>query len=864
MQDLRRQLKKYFGYDKFRPGQEEIISAILDGKQVIAVLPTGAGKSLCYQFPAIISEDFSIVISPLIALMKDQVDNLNKENEIAAFINSTMSYSEVEEVLQKISYGKIKLVYLAPERLDNKKFAERVVQLNPNYLFVDEAHCISEWGHNFRPSYTKISDFIAYSSMKKISAFTATATPEVVQDISSQLKFKEPNIFVKGFERENLYLNVHLNVKKHSKILELLSGIEGSAIIYTSSRKKAESVSEFLTTRGLRNSYYHAGLNAIIRRKVQEDFINDKNRIICATNAFGMGIDKKDIRLILHYNLPGTIESYYQEIGRAGRDNKDSKIYLLYDENDINIQNYFISNSHPNKEYIQNIYAAINDFNQIAVGSMPEYELVIDTDYISNYTGTAVTRGLIHASLKLLEGAGYLKQVSEFEKKDTIQILMSKNKLEEFVKRTSNEEIKNSLLILLREFGSELFSVHKQISVYNLSGLLDVSEDALHESLITLDNLGVISYRPSISKETVLLTAPRVEKEGLQLNYKKINESYLNSRKKLDKMIDYVFTNECRFKYILDYFGEEVDDYKCGKCDNCTASDRISDTAVDYISEMILKTLAEAGTQIPENSVIRIIQGEKDKESFTRFESFSAASNYGRNEIKIVLQNLISKKHIIRSQGHNKFLELTEEGLNVIKHFIKKTEPTGGYEKDLELFHTLRAIRKKASGKFMQTQYLLCPDDVLRSVAKLKPQTKAGLLNIKGFNNRMLNKIGDDFLEAIKSYGDKNETSKYNRELPQNIRETYNLLQKKYTLKEIAQLRKVSEPVISMQIETILEYDNKCDVEFLFSQGSYKLITDEIGKGFSSLKELKERLPASITYAQIRIAVAKNRSTLPL
>jgi len=861
MNEIEKALKRYFGYNSFLRGQKEIIESILKGKQVIAILPTGAGKSLCYQLPALISENFSIVISPLIALMKDQVDNLNKGNEVAAFINSTMSFSETEEVFQKISFGKIKLLYLAPERLDNKKFAERINELNPNFLFVDEAHCISEWGHNFRPSYTKIQEFIEYCSIKKVSAFTATATPEVVRDIQEQLNFKEPEIFVKGFERENLHLNVLLNVKKNSKVLELLSGTGGPAIIYTSSRKKAEEVSEFLSLKGINCGYYHAGLNSIERRKVQEEFINDNIRVICATNAFGMGIDKKDIRLIIHYNMPGSIENYYQEIGRAGRDNQESFVYMLYDERDLGIQNYFISNSHPTKELIQKIYSAINDFNQVAVGSLPETELIVDTEFISNHTGATISRGLLHSSLKFLENAGYLKQVSEFEKKDTIQFLMSKGNLEQFVRRTSDEELKNILLLLLRDFGSQLFREHKQISVYKIANILGISEEALSESLTTLDNLGIISYHPSIEKETILLTVPRIAKERLQLNYKKINEAYLNSKQKLDKMIDYVFTNECRFKYILNYFGEITEDYKCGKCDNCSTSKQISDSAVDYIAEMILKTLAESENQLPESSVIKIIRGEKEKESYAKFESFGAASNYGNNEIKIVIQNLISKKLITRSQGSNRYLELTREGLDQTEKIIPPTPKTNDYENDLGLFHVLKDVRKKASQKFVQIQYLICPDEVLKIIAKEKPKTKSALAGIEGFNNRMMNKVGEDFLEAINSYSILVKPTNYKREIPGNIRETYNLLKKKYSLQEIAQLRKLSEPVISMQIETILEYDSDCDIEYLFDKNNYELISKEIKKGFSSLKELKAKLPPKITFAHIRIAVAKNKAT---
>jgi len=862
VQELNKALDKYFGFNQLRPGQEEIVSSILEQKHVIVVMPTSAGKSLCYQLPALISDNFSIVISPLIALMKDQVDNLNQKEEVSSFINSTMNTWEVEDVLQRISFGKIKLLYLAPERLESKKFADKLAKLKPNFLFVDEAHCISEWGHNFRPSYAKISEFIDYCSIKKVAAFTATATPLVVEDISIQLKLKDPKIFVKGFERENLKLNVHLNVKKKLKILELLTGIKESAIIYTSSRKKAEEVAEFLTLKGISCGYYHAGLHSIERKKIQENFINDEIRIISATNAFGMGIDKKDIRLVIHYSLPGSIESYYQEIGRAGRDNLDSDIHLLYDESDTQIQNYFISNSHPTKELIQKIYSAINDFNQIAIGSSPDNELIVDRDYISKYTGANITRGLLHASLKFLENAGYIKRISDFEKKDSIQIIFGKKKLEEFVKRITNAELKNSVLILLREYGSEVFNTKKKISMVELSNLIGITEDDLHDSLTILDNLGIASFSPSIQKETIHLTAPRIEKDRLQLNYKKINESYLNSKQKLDEMIDYVFTNDCRFKFILSYFGEEVEEYKCRLCDNCNTSDRIADTSVEYISEIIVNTISEANSPLPESSIIKIVRGEKEKNSFANFEYFGTASNYSITEIKIVLQNMLSKKLLTKSGDKNKFLELTNEGLKKAGSIKPPDEEKNEYDKGLELYHTLRQIRKRASEKFLQTPYLLCPDTILKQVAKKQPNTKSALVEIEGFNNRMFNKLGNDFLEAITRYSEKEESTQHKTNIPQNIKETFNLLSKKYTLKEITKLRKLSEPVISMQIESILEYYPDIEIDFLFAPESYDRINKEIKKGYSSLKELKERLPSNISYAQIRIIAAKYKFSL--
>ena len=859
--ELKTALKKYFGYETFRSAQEEIIRAILAKKSVVAILPTGAGKSLCYQLPALISDNFSIVISPLIALMKDQVDNLNKETEIAAFINSTMDFSETEEVLKKIAFGKIKLLYVAPERLENKNFAERIVKLNPSYLFVDEAHCISEWGHNFRPSYTKIKEFIDYCSIKKVAAFTATATPEVVEDIIIQLKLKDPEIFVRGFERKNLHLNVETDVNKPSKTFELLYNIKGPAIVYTSSRKKAEEISEYLLLKGITCAYYHAGVSSNERRKIQDDFISGKLRVIAATNAFGMGIDKKNIRLIIHYNTPGSIENYYQEIGRAGRDGKDSYIYLLHDDNDINIQNYFISVSHPTKEQIQKFYDAICDFNQVAVGSLPENELIVDTEYITNYTGEKVSKGLLHASLKFLENAGYVKKISEFDKKDTLQIISDKSKLKTFIKRTSNEELKNILLVLIREFESDVFQKQVKISISYLSSLAALSEDTLHNQLITLDNLGLISYKPSIEKETILLTAPRVKSNDLVLNYKKLNESSINARRKLDKMIDFVYTKECRFKYILNYFGENTENYACGKCDNCKVEEKISDSTAEYLSELLLNTIAEAANPLPELSIIKILKGEREKESFSKFSTFGTGANYSSSEINVVLQNLISRKLVLRLPGKSRLVELSVKGSEKTEKLFPFDEAQKEPDEDLSLFHKLRQIRKKTSEKFMQTAYLLCPDEILREVVRRKPKTKSELLSINGFNLRMFNKIGNDFLEAINEPGHNSVKNSVvdEKQIPQNIKATYDLLIKKYSLGEIASLRKLSEAVISMQIESIIEYKPATDISHLFEGETYNLIETEIEKGYDSLKKLKENLPSNITYAQLRIAVAKNK-----
>jgi ATP-dependent DNA helicase RecQ len=872
-------LEKHFGYKKFRPGQEEIINSILAGENVLAVLPTGAGKSLCYQIPALVSGSFSIVISPLIALMKDQVDSLNARENIAAFINSSLDFRETEYILNEIAEGKYKLLYVAPERLENMSFAERIKRLNPDYLFVDEAHCISEWGHNFRPSYRKIKEFIDFAELKNISAFTATATPEVEQDILKQLGLQNPKVFVRGFDRENLLINIIHTIQKKEKTLQLVSQNSTPAIIYTASRKKAEEVCEYLNLNKIKCAYYHAGLSPIERKYTQENFLNGKIPVIAATNAFGMGIDKKDIRLVIHYNAPGSIEAYYQEIGRAGRDGKTSNTFLLYDKSDIELQEFLISSSNPDLQTVQDVYNALLDYGRVAVGNMTDSEIEINFDFINMVLARQVQRGVLKAAIKILENAGYLREISNYEKKSSVKFLLEPNRLKNYVKKSSSANIRELCVYLLRKYGADIFRNKINIETAEIADALDADEAVIEETLIKLDETGIISFYRPPSSETVLMLQPRVETKRMALDMKSVNESYLNQKKKLAEIEKFAHSGECRFKFILKYFGDIDNLNDCGRCDNCLNQDHKSSAEQQsYLGEIILRTMFEYNMGISHNYIVNTLTGKSRSPVLQKVSTFGSCRNYKTNEISAVFFDLAEQKLVVKIDILRDKYIVSDKGISLLttKGVIEDApKPDADYEKNLILYHKLREVRAGISKRFMQNERLVCPDETLRAIVLTKPATKSEILKTPGFTERMYNKTGEQFLEAISFFLERYGSQAKNSDkdimrpengqaasgiLPKNIYDTYKLLTDGYSLKDIAKVRKLSEPVISMQIESVLSYLPSTDISRLIQPELLERVYKLIDEGFIDLKDLKMKAGNDISFPLLRIALAKKKA----
>ena len=854
--DIKTALEKYFGYTAFRPGQEEIITAITKGRNVLAILPTGGGKSLCYQIPALIAEKYSIVISPLIALMKDQVDSLNRAGISASYINSSLDYPATEKVLNDLNNGKIGLLYVSPEKLENSFFTERIKNNPPEYLFIDEAHCISEWGHNFRPSYRKIINFIKYTGIQKISAFTATATEEVRNDIVQQLELKNAEIFVKGFERNNIALNVIRTTKKKEKALDLIRKNRTPAIIYASTRENCEDIAYYLNSNGHSAAFYHAGLTTELRKIIQDDFIEGRIDIIAATNAFGMGIDKSNIRLIIHYNMTGSIENYYQEFGRAGRDGEEASVYLLYDKKDESIQNYFIDNSYPLPETVKVVYNTLCDYIKLALRNEYKPPIQIDQNLLSLMAHNGVSRPQLENSIATLEISGYLKRNPEFDKGHFVQILLPRQKLESYMKSFAGDRLRDLLVTLLREGGAKILAGKIRINPAKISEELSSDKREILDLLNELSNLGIIQYDKPSGYPSVTLLGARVKQDDLELDTAKLERLKGHLKSKLNSMIEYVNAEECRFRVILKYFGEDASGYKCGKCDICSdagAEDRIS---LEFFQEKILETIHENEGRVRRKVLTDILRGKDDKRDYTVYSNFGCAKHFSKTEIDEAIQYLIARDAVIEIEG---MLAVSEKGKN---HFASAAPVqkgiNEGYEEKLKLFNELRNARKEISVKFSQPVNLICSDEILKKITDIKPKTASALLAIEGFNKRMYNKIGEEFLNIVRN----NEEMKRGADAD-GMDDRFNLkdlIKKRYKLEEIASLLKTPEAVISIRIESLVKFDSTIDISTLFTGNELKQIELKIREGITSLKDLKENLPSSISYAKIRIALAAIKS----
>jgi ATP-dependent DNA helicase RecQ len=560
-------LKQYWGHDHFRLPQREIIQAAVEGKDVLALLPTGGGKSVCFQVPGLMLEGIAIVVSPLIALMQDQVQQLKARNIPALAVYSGMGRNEIDIALDNAVYGKFKFLYVSPERLKTEMFLERFKKMKVSLVAIDEAHCISQWGYDFRPPYLEIHKLRDIKPDVGFIALTATATREVKQDIMDKLGMRSPLVFQKSFTRDNLAFVVRKTEDKERKLVEVLRNVPGTAVVYMRSRKATVDIARYLEQQGISSTYYHAGLSHSDRMGRQEAWISNQKRVMVATNAFGMGIDKADVRVVVHLDLPENLEAYYQEAGRAGRDGKKSYAAVLYHDADVSGLRTKVQQAHPAPDYLKKIYQGLANYFQLAEGSGEGESFEFDMDAFCSRFGFRA--GAAFSAIKKLEEEGLILLSESFYRPSRAHVQSGKTRLYEF--QVANEKFDAVIKALLRVHGSELFTEFVPIAESKIAKALKISEAQVAELLKQLAQLQVISYEPSSEKPQITFVTQRQDAKHLTLNLQRIEERRQLAESKMEAMIDFAEQQRrCRMQVMLDYFGESTFD-TCGQCDVCVA-----------------------------------------------------------------------------------------------------------------------------------------------------------------------------------------------------------------------------------------------------------------------------------------------------
>ena len=619
-------LKQYWGYDQFRPLQEDIIHSVSAGKDTLGLMPTGGGKSLTFQVPAMTMKGLCLVVTPLIALMKDQVDNLRQRGIRSLAVYSGMTRQEIITTLENAIFGDYKFLYVSPERLVTQLFLSKLRDMDVCMLVVDESHCISQWGYDFRPSYLKIADIRQHLPNIPVLALTATATPEVIDDIQAQLHFREKNVFRKSFERKNLAYSVRNTEGKAEELVQILRRTKGSSIVYVRSRQRTKEISDFLVQNNFSSDYYHAGLSSADKTKKQNAWKKNETRIIVCTNAFGMGIDKPDVRVVIHTDLPNSIEEYFQEAGRAGRDGDSASAIILFEKNDSTKLKKRIRDEFPQREFIHHVYDSLSYFFQVAEGSAGSIFDFNIRQFCATYKLPLLPT---HNALKILDLAGYIEYTEEIDNRSRVMFTVYRDELYHYNFEREYEMLVNTILRLY----TGVFTNYATIDEAEIALRLDSSRKHIYEMLKILAKRNIIDYIPHKKTPLIAYTRPRVESKYLNIPRLVNEERKERFEKRILAMSHYAEqTDICRSGLLLSYFGEK-DAKPCGVCDICLSKN---------MPAMTNDKFTEIATAIKE--ILK--DGEKDIDFIV-----NTLSQYTQKEIVNVIRHLADQKEILIDKG---------------------------------------------------------------------------------------------------------------------------------------------------------------------------------------------------------------------